>query len=72
MGTGDVQLARVEALINILLVDIHLCCCCACHLFWWSVVVAVGVKVASVNEERFIFMGYLDALLDAVGAHKQV
>jgi len=37
VGTGDVQLARVETLINLLLVDLHLFCCCACHLFWWSV-----------------------------------
>lgn len=53
MGTEDVQLARVEPLVNSLLVDIHLLCCCACHLFWWSVVVVVGEEVASVNQARF-------------------
>lgn len=49
MGTEDVQLARVETLINLLLVNVHLFCCCACHLFWWSVAVVVGEEVASVN-----------------------
>jgi hypothetical protein len=34
MGTEGVQLARVETLINLLLVDVHLLCCRACHLSW--------------------------------------
>ncbi len=50
MGTEDVQLARVETLIDLLLVNLHLFCCCACHLFWWLVVVVVGEEVASVNQ----------------------
>jgi hypothetical protein len=37
IGMEGVQLARVEALTNPLLVYIHLFCCCACHLSWWLV-----------------------------------
>ena len=55
-GMEGVQLARVEPLVNPLLVYVHLFCCCACHLFWWSPVVAVvGVEVASVNLTVHIY-----------------
>jgi hypothetical protein len=58
MARKDVQLARVEPLINLLLVNIHLFCCC--HLFSWSVIVVVEVEVAS----------RASTCLDALGAHK--
>jgi hypothetical protein len=50
IGMEGVQLVRVEALTNPLLVYIHLFCCCTCHLSWWLVRRWL-VVVVSINKE---------------------